>query len=223
MAAPRTPRLRDVMVTPRTVEESVTDALRDAILRGDLEPGRRLSQVELADELGVSRIPLRDALRRLSAEGLVEIDGRRGARVSSLTADDVAEIYEMRLMLEPECARRAVESLDDDASDRVLALSEEMDRHVDDPVAGAQSRRDFYAELYAHADRPRMRSSILQLRALVHRYHVLRESGDHPHAHEELRAAIRERDGARAAAVVRRHLEAARDDLVRSLAADEAS
>lgn len=221
MATPEPRRLRDSMVSPRTVEESVTDALRDAILRGDLEPGRRLAQVELAQELGVSRIPLRDALRRLAAEGLVDIDGRRGASVSSLNPADVDEIYEMRTMLESECARRAVESLDEEAASHLIALSEEMDRSHDDPIIGAQARRDFYAELYAHADRPRMRSMILQLRALVQPYHVLTDSGEQPHAHEELRGAIVDRDGSRAATVIRRHLRAARDDLVRSLGTDD--
>lgn len=199
----------------------MTDALRDAILRGDLEPGRRLAQVELAQELGVSRIPLRDALRRLAAEGLVDIDGRRGASVSSLNPSDVDEIYEMRTMLESECARRAVDSLDEEAATHLIALSEEMDRSHDDPVIGGQARRDFYAELYAHADRPRMRSMILQLRALVQPYHVLADSDEQPHAHEELRAAIADRDGSRAADVIRRHLRAARDDLVRSLHTNE--
>lgn len=211
------------MVSPRSVEESVTDALRDAILRGELKPGRRLGQAELSEELGVSRIPLRDAFRRLEAEGLVEIDGRRGARVSSLSAKDVAEIYEMRIILEAECARHALTSLTEEDAARLIHLSEEMDRTADDPIEGAQSRRTFYSEFYSKAGRPRMWATILQLRALVHRYHLLTDSGEHPHAHEELRSCIRERDGDRAAEVIRRHLEAARDDLAESLGRGDGS
>lgn len=208
------------MVSPRSVEESVTEALRDAILRGELKPGHRLAQVELSEELGVSRIPLRDALRRLEAEGLVEIDGRRGARVSSLSPGDVEEIYAMRKLLESECARRAIEGLNDEQAERLIELSDEMDRTADDPVKGAASRKNFYAELYALAGRPRMRATILQLRALVQRYHLLTDSSGHPHAHDDLRDCIRDRDGKRAAKAVSEHLEAACQDLVDSLESD---
>lgn len=208
------------MVSPRSVEESVTEALRDAILRGELKPGHRLAQVELSEELGVSRIPLRDALRRLEAEGLVEIDGRRGARVSSLSPGDVEEIYAMRKLLESECARRAIEGLNDEQAERLIELSDEMDRTADDPVKGAASRKNFYAELYALAGRPRMRATILQLRALVQRYHLLTDSAGHPHAHDDLRDCIRDRDGKRAAKAVSEHLEAACQDLVDSLESD---
>lgn len=209
--------LRESMVSPRSVEESVTEALRNAILRGELEPGTRLAQVELSEELGVSRIPLRDALRRLEAEGLVEIDGRRGARVSSLNEKDIAEIYEIRILLESACARRAVETLADEDARELIRLSEEMDRTAGDPEAGAIARRNFYGELYAKADLPRIRATVLQLRALVHRYHLLTDSGEHPNAHEELRECIRNRDAERTADVVRTHLEATRDDLIESL------
>lgn len=209
--------LRDSMISPRSVEESVTEALRNAILRGDLEPGRRLAQVELSEELGVSRIPLRDALRRLESEGLVEIDGRRGARVSSLTDKDVAEIYKMRILLESACARSAIEALEDEDAEHLIRLSEEMDRTADDPESGALARKNFYGEFYAKADLPRIRATVLQLRALVHRYHLLTDSGEHPNAHEELRDCIRNRDAEKAAKVVRTHLEATRDDLIESL------
>lgn len=209
-------RLRDSMVAPRSVEESVTEVLREGILEGRLKPGQRLAQSELSEELGVSRIPLRDALRRLEAEGLVSIDGRRGARVSSLTAADVQEVYEMRMMLEAECARRAISSLEDEDAERLVQLSLVMDRVASDPVEGPEARREFYSELYALAGRPRMRETILMLRALVLRYHVLTHSGHH-RAHEELRSCIRERDGDRGAAMIRAHLDLARQDLIESL------
>ena len=209
MTAPEPTPLRPLET--KSVEESVTDALREAILRGDLGPGQRLAQVELSEALGVSRIPFRDALRRLEAEGLVEIRGRAGAHVSSLDAEELAEVYEMRILLEPECARRAVDALTDTDVEHLLRLSLEMDATATDPIRGSETRTRFYAELYTHADRPRMRSTILALRALVHVHHRI---ADHDHAHDELRAAIGDRDGDRAAAVTRRHLEAARDDLL---------
>lgn len=211
MTAPEPTPLRPL--APKSVEEAVTDALREAILSGDLGPGQRLAQVELSEALGVSRIPLRDALRRLEAEGLVEIRGRAGAHVSQLDAGELAEVYEMRILLEPECARLAVASLTDQDAGELVALAEAMDRAAGDPTEGPRTRTAFYATLYAHADRPRMRATILSLRALVHVHHRI---AGHDHAHDELRACIVEQDGERAAAVMRSHLEAARDDLLGS-------
>ncbi|NND85609.1 MAG: GntR family transcriptional regulator [Acidimicrobiia bacterium] len=210
MATPGTTPLRPLEA--KSIEEAVTDALREAILSGDLGPGQRLAQVELSEALGVSRIPLRDALRRLEAEGLVEIRGRAGAHVSSLDARDLAEVYDMRILLEPECARLAVDALPDDAIGRLLDLSVEMDATARDPIRGSRARTAFYAELYSFADRPRMRATILELRALVHVHH--RIAGNHDHGHDELRACITTRDGAAAAEFTRRHLVEARNDLL---------
>src|SRR5713226_9598152 len=95
----------------RSIEEVVTTALRDAILSGELRPGERLLQEPLAEQLRVSRIPLRDALRRLEAEGLVRIGPRRGAEVASLTPADVREIYGIRIALSrSSCATRSPRS-----------------------------------------------------------------------------------------------------------------
>lgn len=200
----------------------VTQALRRAIERGELLPGEELGQAELAGELGVSRIPLRDAFRRLASEGLIELDGRRTARVAALSIDDIAEIYEMRILLETACIRHAVAQMGAEDVDRILDLSRRMDEASDDPVAGRAVRLDFYAELYALAGRPRMRDAIVRLRAQVDRYHVLNPGGADSgpgtgHAHTALREAIRDRDPDRAAEVLAAHLAEARDDLVRTM------
>ena len=222
MSGSDTAGLRARMQPPKSVEDTVTETLRWGIESGRLAPGARLGQAELADELGVSRIPLRDAFRRLASEGLIELDGRRGARVASLTPDDIAEIYEMRVLLESTCARHAVTSLSDEAAAKLVALSLEMDRRSDDAAAGPAARLDFYSELYAYAGRPRMREAILRLRSQVGRYHVLNPGHRKNHAHTELRKAIRSRDGARAARVIEAHLIDARDDLLRTIRAASA-
>ena len=209
--------LRVSMEPPRSVEDTVTDALRRAIETGELKPGERLGQAELADELGVSRIPLRDAFRRLASEGLIELDGRRGARVATLTPTDIAEIYEMRILLEGTCARHSMSSLSDEDARALIALSLEMDRAADDPVAGPAARFEFYSALYDHANRPRMREAILRLRSQVGRYHLLNPGRRGTHAHTELRKAIKAKDGDRAAEVIATHLGEARDDLLRNL------
>jgi len=214
-------QLRGYMPGESSVEEATTIALRVAIRRGVLPPGLRLRQEDLAEQLGVSRIPLRDAFRRLEAEGLVEIEGRRGARVRSLSADDVAEIYEMLIMIETHLMRLAVRNLDDAAVGRLLQLSEHMDAVPQDDEAGRLSRKAFYSELYRHSGRPRIRNLVLQLRDDVHRYHVLKNLGASLHAHAKLRECIQQRDAEGAAAEMRRHLRMSRDDLVAVLRREE--
>lgn len=208
-AAPRLDR-PDV----RSIEEVVTTALRDAILSGELRPGERLLQEQLADQLRVSRIPLRDALRRLEAEGLVRIGPRRGAEVASLSTDDVREIYDIRIALEPGLMRQAILALGPDDTRRLVEMSERMDAHVDKLAEGSRARRSFYSELYAFAGRPRTHRFILGLRDDVQRYHVMNTVEVALHDHAEIRECIRVKDAERAATVHAEHLRRACADLV---------
>jgi DNA-binding GntR family transcriptional regulator len=214
-------RLRAFMPGNGSVEEATTTALRVAIRSGLLPPGLRLRQEDLAELLGVSRIPLRDAFRRLEAEGLVRIEGRRGARVASLTADDVFEIYDLLILIEVRLMRLAVRNIPDEAIERVLEMSEQMDSAAAPNETGRLSRKAFYGELYRWSERPRMRQMSLQLRDDVHRYHVLKNLDASLHAHADLRDCIRRRDADGAAAVIRKHFRMSRDDLVAALRREE--
>ena len=205
-------------VHPISAEKAVTDALRDAILSGHLSPGERLAQAELARQLGVSRIPLRDALRRLEEEALVRIDGRRGAWVTTLNTRDIAEIYELRIMLEGRCVRHAVGNLSDEDTELLLELSKHMDTLERDEVKGRAARREFYSKLYSHARRPRMHRLIMQLRDNVGRYHLLQNTHQSQEAHSALRRCIRMGRAGGAVRAVTEHLEEARDDLIGTMA-----
>ncbi len=201
---------------PLSAEEAATTAIRDAILSGRLVPGQRLAQAELAAQLGVSRIPLRDALRRLDGD-LVTIDGRRGCWVTSLGIGEIEEIYEIRIVLESLCASLAVAGLSDEEAQYLFGLSEQMDLTHSDAHSGSGTRRAFYAELYSYANRPRMRGLILQLRDNVGRYHVLKDVRHSVDAHKQLRCHIMDRNPDGAAEVVVAHLEEARDDLLATM------
>lgn len=216
------PGFHPEMPAVTSVEESVTDALRNGILQGDLPPGQRLLQEQLAERFGVSRIPLRDALRRLEVEGLVRIDPRKGAYVAILTVVDVEEIYELREMLEAPCMRYAVRSLDDKTAALIVAMSEAMDTPAPTPEQGRARRRAFYATLYGYSGKPRMVELILRLRDDVYRYHVLKHVTESKHAHDELRDCIRRRDGDAAAKLIAKHLRGAGHDLIEVLTQEEA-
>ncbi|MGH7368504.1 MAG: GntR family transcriptional regulator [Candidatus Rokuibacteriota bacterium] len=98
---------------PGLIRDRVVDALRDAIIAGRLKPGERIRERELVSLLGVSRSPLREAIRILETEGLITSLAYRGARVSELSASDLRDMLEARIMLETFAARLAIERLDD--------------------------------------------------------------------------------------------------------------
>ena len=147
-------RLRLEKAVPITAEAAVTAELRRAIREGVLVPGERLTQIEIANQLGVSRIPLRDALRRLEAESRVGIDGHRGARVTALDTDDIAEIYEIRIVLEGMCMHRSVSNLSEEDAAHMAEAATASDDDELTPAESFKLRRDFDSHLYAHSGRP---------------------------------------------------------------------
>ena len=114
-----------------TAHVYVREALREAILDGRLSGGTRLIQAELAAQLNVSNTPVREALRDLAGEGLVVFDPHRGSRVRSLDLDEVRELYEMRIALEPLAVRRVIETI----SPTKLDQAEELCRRLEHTTA----------------------------------------------------------------------------------------
>jgi DNA-binding GntR family transcriptional regulator len=108
------------------------ERLRQAILAGDMAPGQRLVEEELAATLGVTRASLRAALFDLAAEGLVERIPNRGARVRAVTLDEAIAITECRMVLEGLCAAKAAERVTEPDADRLRQIGEEMERSVAD-------------------------------------------------------------------------------------------
>lgn len=109
-----------------TLQFKVTTKLRDLILKGEFKMGDRLMQEEWAAKLGVSRMPLREALKQLEVEGLVRMEPRRGAIVTPISIDDIEEIYQLRAMLEGEAAVKALPFLDEEDIRDLEELYEQM-------------------------------------------------------------------------------------------------
>ncbi len=110
---------------PVLIRSRVVEAVRDAIVEGRLKPGERIRERELVGSLGISRSPLREAIRVLEAEGLITTTPHRGARVSELSADDLRETTDVRVMLETYAARLACKTLSDAALE---AMAERIER-----------------------------------------------------------------------------------------------
>ena len=202
-----------------TAQDVVLVSVRQAILSGVLGPGARLRQEELADIFGTSRIPVREALRALEYEGLVTSVPHRGFTVTALDADDVEEVYDLRILLESEAVRLALPLLTDEDLDDLERLFRVM-QDADSPDDQLAAREQFYLRLYSVTGRPRLVGLIVRLRAEVAR--VLRwatiqhSSSIHEHFFEAVRVGDADRAVAhlaghyhRVAVLIRRYIKEA--------------
>ncbi len=158
------------------VQEAVVDGIRDMILNGQLKPGDRLRQDELANTFGVSTMPIREALRQLQAEGLVTFQRRRGARVAKLSVSDYEEICRIREALETLACRWAAEDLEHIPIDRLKLLLEEIEaveESSDDVHRRLQLVREFFFTIFEASEKEhllRILSSLWDLSQQYRRY-----------------------------------------------------
>lgn len=187
-----------------TAQDLVLTSVREAILTAALPPGTRLRQEKLAELFGTSRIPVREALRALEYEGLVSSIPYRGFTVTELDADDIEEVYDLRILLESHAVRIAVPLITDDD---LTSLEELYAVMTEAPTADAQlaAREQFYIKLYSTTGRPRLVSLIFRLRQEVARslrWPTLQHAPSH---HEHFFEAIRAGDADGAAAQLASH------------------
>ncbi|MGB4136566.1 MAG: GntR family transcriptional regulator [Microbacterium sp.] len=165
-----------------TVGEKTYVVLRDAILTGALANGLVLRQESLAAELGISRVPVRDALRQLEADGLVVAAPRRGARVRSLSPELVEQTFELRLLLETHALRRSIETMTPDRAGRLTELAMRLD--TPDPEDNFRELLlQFYHVMYDAEGNAVLTGLIDRLRDSVGRQYVARPIHAHDHSH----------------------------------------
>ncbi len=200
----------------QTLATALTDALRERILVGDWTDGEQLRQDALSQEYGVSRIPVREALRQLEAEGLVQIHAHRGAVVSRLSIDDVLELLEVRALLEGDLLRRAIPLLSEadlDHAERVLERYEAALAAQDIRYWG-ELNADFHLALFGPLRRPNTLAIIENIHHKTDRYIrmqlLLARFTERAHReHRELLALCRQREVDTAAAFLAEHILAA--------------
>lgn len=178
----------------QTIEEITQSFLREAILQGLYRPGERLQQDSIAALLGVSRMPVRSSLRLLEAEGLIAIVPYKGAIVSVLTPEEIAEIYDLRTLVETYLIERASTRL----TPEVMRELEEFVDRIGQPRVSTAERADrriaFYERLYAIAEAPRAFKLAQQLRAAVRRYVLLERVNEGQPSHAELVSRLKAGD-----------------------------
>jgi DNA-binding GntR family transcriptional regulator len=193
----------------------IANILREAIYRGILQEGEALYQSQLAERLNVSPIPLREALRFLEMEGLVDFHGRRGATVTGLTLEETREIYEMLTSLEVGVLRVALPFVSNKTVAVASALLDKMEKEPD-CVIWREQNVEFHNSLYDAADRPLTLDMIARLRRQVDRYirlHLQSMREESQRQHSKILEAVRTRDIEAAAAALRFHLESTSKDL----------
>jgi DNA-binding GntR family transcriptional regulator len=198
-----------------TIEAEITDRVRRAILRGELRPGMSVPQGELAEQFAVSITPVRAALRQLAAEGLINIEPFRAVSVHQPTPDELREVYEIRVLLEPAVTSKAAKLISDEALDEAEKLLERMEGSADARDWDVLNR-DFHAAVVSGANTPRLVGNVLNLLGLatlgirasgVLTQERMREANEE---HREILRACRARDAERARSMTLRHLRTSR-------------
>lgn len=207
----------------RSLRDVVVDNLRERIIEGELEPGRRLVERDLATELDVSRITLREALQQLASEGLVTLAPRRGAWVSSLSLDDVHHLFDVRVPLEVLAARSAALRRTDADLERLEAAVAGSRTAVDggDPSQAAHHNVGFHLVIVEAAANPVLTSMIGSIAGQLQRLFRLAQEFDDsalPEEHAELLDALRRGDADEAGRIMHDHIEATRQPTLDVLA-----
>ncbi|WP_273886562.1 GntR family transcriptional regulator [Rubrobacter naiadicus] len=199
----------------------VAAGLRDAILSGALAGGTPLRQEEIARRFGVSKIPVREALRQLEGEGLVSFYPHRGAVVSRLSRLEVEEITEIREMLEPVALGKAFPRLGEEEFARAEDILRQIDEEEDLISRWGELNWRFHATLFAPAGRPRLMEIIRMQHVAFERYirmHLALSDYEKPQReHYELLELCRRGDEEAALALLARHVRETGDLLLESI------
>ena len=195
----------------RTLAEKAFDTLHTAIITGQIRPGARLPIEELATLLEMSPMPIREAVRRLDAAGLVENIPHRGARVTELSVRDLSEAYEARLALEVLAIRRAAQRFTAEQAAETRRYLMVLEEYADEASAAAsEAHTRFHFALYEAADSAWLLRLILPVWETSERYCLevpgVRRLAQRSAEHEEILAACEGRDADRAAVALHQHL-----------------
>ncbi|HVC82413.1 MAG TPA: GntR family transcriptional regulator [Chloroflexota bacterium] len=217
----------DALSGHRTTPALVADVLREAILTGILPPGQPVRQEEVAARFGLSRSPIREALRQLEGEGLVKLYPHRGAVVVGVTLGELRELVEIRVSLETLAIRLALPRLTDHDLRRLEDIIADADAMTDEDARrqwGANNW-EFHAALYAPARRPRLFAMIKNLHMHVDRYvrvyFALAHASERAQTdHRRILAACRNRDVERVTFLIERDIEGVVEMLARVLPED---
>lgn len=209
-----TPELTKIEQPPATLRDMVQERIRDAIIEGVFKPGQRLVERPLCDQLGVSRTVIRETIRYLEAEGLVEILPGRGPIVVEMTWRDARQIYDIRRMLETSAAQSCARNITPERAQTLRTALDHLRQNFDNRSAGTLFRAtaDFYSEIFEGAGHDVAWEVVQRLNGRISRLRMMtlsssdRERPGIDHL-EEICNMITSGNAAGAAAAVERHID----------------
>jgi len=215
----------DSAIPRQSLTSAVADKLRDQIIRGEIPEGAQLRQDAIANQYQVSRIPVREALRQLDAEGLITIVPNRGAVVPALSPDDVEELFSIRALLEPEVLKLSIPLLtEEDFSEADVVLRKYVSelRREDHVSAWGRLNWKFHSILYSRANQPRFMAIIRNVNNSGERYtrlqlyltHGIKRANEE---HHQILDFCRQRDVPAACKLLRQHIRYAGESLKQAL------
>ena len=196
------------------LRDVVFKTLREAILRGDLKPGERLRELQLAAKLGVSRTPIREAIRMLQQEGLAVTIPRRGAEVAAMTEKDMEDVLQVREALEILAVQLASEKITKEQiaelEERLKAFEQAVETAEVKQIA--QSDIDFHDLIYTAAENPRLVVLLNNLREQIYRYRVeyLKDEKNYPRLieeHRQIMQGLKERNEQYVVEMTKKHMD----------------
>jgi DNA-binding GntR family transcriptional regulator len=199
-------------LSPRALYQDVAERLRQAIFARELEPGSWIDELKLCADYGISRTPLREALKVLAVEGLVTMKLRRGAYVTEVSRDDVSQVYHLLALLESDAAASVAERAGEAQREQLRQLHARLERQVRQRDAFFATNEQFHLALLHIAGNRWAMQIVTDLRKVMklNRHHSLFKQGrlsDSLAEHRALMVAIEARDAEGARALMRAHFE----------------
>jgi DNA-binding GntR family transcriptional regulator len=204
--------LNAAALAPRALYEEVAEQLRQRIFRRELEPGSWIDELKLAQQYGISRTPLREALKVLAAEGLVTMKVRRGAYVTEVSETDLRDVYHLLSLLESDAAGVAAQRITDDQIHELQRIHQEMEAAAGDTERFLAFNERFHMRVLDIAGNRWRNQMVADLRKVMklNRHNSLLKSGRIQESIREHRAVMRalaRRDAAAAVEKMRTHFE----------------
>lgn len=206
------------------LRDVVFQTLRNAILKGELKPGERLMEIQLAQRLGVSRTPVREAIRKLELEGLAIMIPRRGAIVADITVKDLEDVLEVRTSLEELAVRKACDFITEEQLRELKKAAAEFKKSVESEnlLDCVEADMAFHEIIYNATGNDRLQQMLKNLREQMYRYRLeyLKDKRLHRllvEEHDTIRRAIKKKDKEKAGAAMKNHIENQKESMVKSL------
>ncbi|MCK4501843.1 MAG: GntR family transcriptional regulator [Desulfuromonadales bacterium] len=209
----------------QTLREKILESIREAILKGDLKPGEKVAEPELAERFGISRTPIREAFRQLESEGYLTVIPRKGAVVAALSERDVQEYYAIKSILEGYAAELAAKNMTDKELNKLVAINEKLKQlaTAGDVKVFYKTHHEFHETFLKAADNSKLYELIMQLGMKFRRLRMasLSVAGRMEISvseHDKLLEAFRNRDGKTAEHLVKKTAAIGGNILLESMA-----